>query len=515
VKERPTSKGTRKELIRILRERYGSSTKSEKGRILDEFVGLTGFHRKHAIQLLGRPLSLSGGRPHGRPRVYEEAVKEALIVLWEASDRICGKRLKLLIPILVGYLERHGHLNLAPPVRALVLSVCPATIDRMLAGIKVGADQRKPIPKGQALLIRRQIPVRTFADWGSPAPGFMEVDLVCHGGPTSEGAYIHSLVLTDIATGWTECIALVIRSADLIVKALDHVAALLPFPVGAIDVDNGSECMNQTLLDCCRGKGIQFTRARPFHKNDQAWVEQKNGALVRRLLGYERLEGMETARVLGRLYSAFRLYNNFFQPSFKLASRERQGARVTKHYHAPATPCERLLGGEGLPDSVKAELRQRALELDPIRLLAAIRRGQKQTKKLSSPGAEESHPPETADLEAFLQGLSSLWREPGPKPARRKYTWHKPREEWGPMGRRRSLNLQGAWPQIVEWLEAEPECSAAEILRRLQAKNPDLFPRSLLRSLMRWVKEWRIAEARRLVYGEPMEPAKVPASDEA
>lgn len=508
MKVRPTSKETRKELIRILRERYGTSTKSQKGRILDEFVGLTGFHRKHAIELLGRPPSTSIYKPHGRHRVYDEAVKEALIILWEASDRICGKRLKRLIPIMVGSLERHGHLKLAPPVRALILNVSPATIDRMLAPIKSGSAKGNALPKGQALLIRRQVPVRTFADWGEPAPGFMEADLVCHGGPTTEGPFIHSLVLTDIATGWTECMALPIRSADLIVKALDHVADLLPFPLRGIDVDNGSEFMNGTLLDYCRRKGIEFTRGRPFHKNDQAWVEQKNGALVRRLLGYGRLEGMATARVLGKLYKAFRLYINFFQPSFKLASKERQGARVTKHYLAPATPCERLLGGEGPSESVKEQLRQRALELDPLRLLAAIRRGQKHLKEISTQGAGATPPAETSDLEAFLQGLISLWKEPDPKPAKRKYTWHKPREEWGPMGRKRLACLEGAWPQVVAWLEAEPECCAAEILRRLQARDPDLFPQSLKRSVMRWVREWRIAEARRLVYGEPRESGK-------
>ena len=175
--------------------------------------------------------------------------------------------------------------------------------------------------------MRRCIPVRTFADWHDPAPGFVEADLVVHCGESMAGSFASTLVLTDIATGWTECVALLVREGSLIVDALDRLRSALPFPFLGIDTDNGSEFVNELLVTFCADHGIEFTRSRPYRKNDQAWVEQKNGSVVRRLVGHGRLEGLAAGEALARLYSASRLFVNFFQPSFKLADKERVGAR--------------------------------------------------------------------------------------------------------------------------------------------------------------------------------------------
>ena len=321
---------TRDELVAAIGERYARSGRAERGRILDEFMAVTGFHRKHAMRLLrsGRPGQPTGPRP-GR-RVYDDAVREALIVIWEASDRICGKRLRPLVPVLLEAMERHGHLQPAPEVRTGLLAMSAATIDRALRAVRGQAGGRTRRRAAPSAAVRRSVPVRTFADWGDPPPGFVEADLVAHSGPTAKGSFVQTLVLTDIATGWTECAPLLVREQRLLTEVLSEVRKLLPFALLGFDTDNDSVFMNETVRDYCKAAGIEFTRCRPYRKNDQAWVEQKNGAVVRRIVGYRRFEGLEAAAALARLYAAVRLFVNFFQPSFKLAEKTREGAKVTQ-----------------------------------------------------------------------------------------------------------------------------------------------------------------------------------------
>ena len=311
---RRISMATRDELVGAVSERYGRASRVERGRILDEFAAVTGLHRKHAMRLLrnGAPSRQSGSRP-GR-RVYDVAVRAALIVVWEASDRVCGKRLRPLVPLLIDAMERHGHLQLAPEVRGRLLAMSAATIDRALREVRGqagGGSRRRAAPSAG---VRRSVPVRTFADWNNPAPGFMEADLVAHSGPTAEGSFVQTLTLTDIATGWTECAPLLVREQTLLTEVLGEVRKRLPFPLLGFDTDNDSVFMNETVRDYCTATGIEFTRCRPYRKNDQAWVEQKNGAVVRRIAGYRRYVGLEAAATLGRLYGSVRLFVNFFHP---------------------------------------------------------------------------------------------------------------------------------------------------------------------------------------------------------
>src|SRR6202167_26359 len=186
----------------------------------------------------------------------------------------------------------------------------------------------------------------------------MKMDLVAHCGEANRGSYVNSLVLTDIASGWTEAAPLVVREGGLVVETLDRIRAGLPFALRALDVDNGSEFVNEALIQYCLTHGIELTRSRPYRKNDQAWIEQKNGAVVRKLLGYRRFEGLAAARAITRLYAASRLFVNFFQPSFKLASKQRDGARVSKRYHPPLTPYERLLHSDSITTAAKITLRE-------------------------------------------------------------------------------------------------------------------------------------------------------------
>jgi hypothetical protein len=204
--------------------------------------------------------------------------------MWEASDRVCGKRLKALLPILLPALERNGHLNLHQDIRSKVLSMSASTIDRLLRMPRSASRTRKPprvVPEP-----RRRIRMRTFADWNEPPPGSMEMDLVAHCGPVNRGSYVNSLVLTDIASGWTEAAPIVVREGSLVVETLERIREGLPFALRALDVDNGTELVNDRLIEYCLSRGIELTRSRPYRKNDQAWIEQKNRAIVRKLLGY-------------------------------------------------------------------------------------------------------------------------------------------------------------------------------------------------------------------------------------
>src|SRR5215211_7665151 len=350
---RRVSMATRDELVAAVIERYRKGRRAEKGRILDEFVAITGFHRKHAMRVLRGGAANRRSAPRPERRLYDEAVREALIVLWEASDRVCGKRLKALAPILVEAMERHGHLQLAPEVRTRLLAMSAATMDRALRAVRAQAGGGTRRRTAASSAIRRSIPVRTFADWGDPPPGFVEADLVAHSGPVASGAFVQTLVLTDIATGWTECAPLLVREQTLLVGVLTQLRRLLPFPLLGLDVDNDTVFMNETVRDYCQAEGIVLTRCRPYRKNDQAHIEQKNGAVVRRIVGSRRLEGMLAAKELARLYATTRLFVNAFQPSFKLAGKEREGARVRKRYHPPTTRCERLLAHPRTPEAVR------------------------------------------------------------------------------------------------------------------------------------------------------------------
>ena len=286
---RLVSIAARDELVAAIAERYKGSPHWEKTRILDEFVAVTGYHRKHAMRLLREGRTGKRSSPRLARRVYDEAVREALVVLWEASDRICGKRLKALLPVLIKGMERYGHLQLAAEVRAALLKVNAATIDRALRRVREqagGQPRRRAVPSA----VRRSIPVRTFSDWHDPAPGFFEADLVAHSGPKASGSFVQTLVLTDIATGWTECAPLLVREQGLLVEVLTEMREHLPFAVLGLDTDNDSVFMNETVQEYCALAGVEFTRCRPYRKNDQAWVEQKNGSVVRRMVGYRRFE---------------------------------------------------------------------------------------------------------------------------------------------------------------------------------------------------------------------------------
>ena len=488
----------RAELVRALRDRYQSGNKEEKVRILTEFVAVTGFHRKHAIRILNEVEEPSEpAERRGRPRLYDEAVRQALIVLWEASDRVCGQRLKPLLGVLLPAMERHKHIKLDPEVRTKLLKMGSATIDRLLRDTRAVAQPKRPartVP-----LIRQRIPVRTFADWKQPLPGSMEMDLVSHCGGNPAGSFVRTLVLTDIASGWTECAPLVVLEPTLIVETLERVKVGLPFPLKAIDTDNGGEFVNETLVQYCVDRSIEMTRSRPYHKNDQAWIEQKNGAVVRRMVGDLRFEGLAAAQSLGRLYTALRFFVNFFQPSFKLKAKTRNGSLIAKRYHSPQTPATRLLANEAVPEPVKAKLRDVATTLDPLRLLDEIRAMQHHLAMLADGERPNTPLRRDEDLTKFLASLATAWREGEVRPTHAQKA--RPPRYW----RTRPDPFETVWPEVCQRLEADPDMTGKDLFQQLCLDHPDRFAvengAGSLRTLQRRLQQWRAEAARQLVFG--------------
>ena len=213
--------GTRREITAAVVDRYRSAGRIGKGRILDELCAVTGWHRKHAVRALASHVGISPEARRQRSPTYDATIRDALVALWEASDRICGKRLKVMIPTLLPWLERHGRLKLDQAGRALVLGVSAATIDRLLVETKIAAAGGKRRRVGFYSAVRREVPIRTFNDWHDPPPGFCEVDVVAHGGTSVAGSFIQTLTMVDVATGWTECMPLVTRESGLVVRAME------------------------------------------------------------------------------------------------------------------------------------------------------------------------------------------------------------------------------------------------------------------------------------------------------
>ena len=377
------------------------------------------------------------------------------------------------MPTLVEAMERHGHMRLGPQIRASVLAMSASTIDRSLRQVREQASGSKRRRTAAPSSVRKSIPVRTFSDWDDPPPGFVEADLVAHCGPVANGSFVQTLTVTDIATGWTECAPLLYREQTLLREVLGQVRRRLPFELLGFDTDNDSVFVNETVRDYCRDSGIVFTRCRPWHKNDQAFVGQKNGAIVRRIVGYRRLEGLEAAAALSRLYTTTRLFVNFFQPSFKLASKRRDGARVSKRYHPPATPCQRLLADPRTPQQVRDRVAELSARLDPIRLLRQMRVRQQSIVDIVDQPVAAPSDPTVPPLEQFLAGLRVAWREgearptaiPVAKPKRGRRRPEDYRE--GKLFLRDSKN----GPRTV-WLSA----AAREVLERLLRKNAWVFP---------------------------------------
>ena len=352
----------RREYLARMRERYETADRAAKSRLLNEVCEVTGYHRKAAIRLLRRP-AVRRRHSRGRPVRYGPMVVGTLRRIWEAAGYPWSLRLQALLPTWLPWAMRRW--KISRDVAAKLRTMSPRQMDRCLRPFKSELRKRQYGRTKPGTLLKHQIPLKTDR-WDVQVPGFTEIDLVAHSGDRAEGDFVHSLNVTDIHTTWVETRAVMGKSQHHVQEALEHLRQALPFRLQGIDSDNGSEFINHHLRGYCAMHAIQFTRGRPYKKDDNAHIEQKNWTHVRKLLGYVRYDSAAALTAINALYEELRLLQNLFLPSVKLVEKRRVGARLQRHYDAPRTPLERVAMCADV-DRIKLRALQRlAAELDPI-----------------------------------------------------------------------------------------------------------------------------------------------------
>jgi len=356
--------------LRSLKYRYRQANRTERSAILDEFVQTSGYHRKYAIAMLrGRHRLHRGPIRRPRARYYQAEDRAAVLQIAEWFDEISSRRLRAAMDATLTDLRDRQHLRVSEACFARLQVMSVSTLERIRAQVrpKRGAGRGRALTKPGTLL-KRQIPIRTFADWDETRPGFVEVDLVAHCGEDASGDFAQTLDVTDVLTGWTELQAVPNKAQIHVFAALQTIRAQLPVPLLGIDSDNGAEFINQELMRYCDQERLTFTRGRVGRKNDNPFVEQKNWSVVRRIAGYDRYDTPRQVRLLNQIYTIYRLYVNFFLPVMKQIEKVRDGSRVRKIFDAPQTPYARLLASPEVAEADQARLRQIYATLDVVQL---------------------------------------------------------------------------------------------------------------------------------------------------
>jgi hypothetical protein len=398
---------TKKKICARLFRRYQKASKKDKGKILQEYAQLLGYNRDYLALLLANwgktRYALSGGKAlkyiakppvkthrkalggtkTGRPQRYHKACVQALQNIWEFFDFQCGKLLAPLIRGMIEWLVIEFQLN--PHITRLLMQISPATIDRKLKKYKKLYRLKSRSTTKRGTLLKNQIPIRVRFKPQERTPGFFEADTVSHCGLRASGPFCQSLVLTDVGSGWTEPGALVNSAHRWVKEHIVHIHKNLPFPLLGIDSDNGGEFINHQLLDWCIHNTIKFTRTRSYHKNDNCFVEQKNGDVVRKTVGYARFEGEEAHKALADVYQALSPLLNYWYPTLQLVAKERLPSGRYKKIYAknPKTPYQRLLESADVSEESKAELRSRRALQNPIALKHALNEARQKLLKLS------------------------------------------------------------------------------------------------------------------------------------
>lgn len=366
---------TKAEILEHYRRRYKKLTKKEKGKLLDEFCELTKYDRKHAIKLLGRKKEKHKKIP-GKKIDYDDSVVEIIKKIWLATGQLCSKRLVEALPLwLPHYKNTFG--NLSEDIKDKVLTISAATIDRKLAKTRAKYAKGKSGTKPGSLL-KVHIPIKTD-QWNTTEPGFVEADTVAHCGGSLTGDFVWSITLTDIFSGWTENRAIWGKGAKDVIEQIKDVEESIYFDIKGFDCDNGSEFLNWHLWryfsDVKRTQPVQFTRSRPYHKDDNAHVEQKNWTHVRQLLGYDRFDNPKVLSYINDLYkNDWSLFQNYFLPSMKLVEKQRINSKIVKKHGKPSTPYQKLLNSDNISNELKKKLTNRYNGINPFHLKRSIER---------------------------------------------------------------------------------------------------------------------------------------------
>jgi len=381
----------RRAISESLAEKFrGSRTREQRSRILDQAVEMTQYTRRYAAWVLrnlgkkrlvrtseGEYVRLVIGRhnkrrPCKRPRKYDQAVLEVLLLIWESFDYMCGKRLVAILPNVLKAYDRHEGWSEKEGVREKLCSISAATIDRLLAAERAkrrlkGITHTKPTSA-----LKGRIPIVISSEVSREQPGMFQMDLVGHDGGNPNGQFAFSQNAVEVYSGWVEPRILLNKAQSWVKKAAQSIQELSPVAVKGFHTDNDSAFINEPLQSWCAEAGIQFSRGRPYHSNDTCYVEQKNYNIVRQALGYARYETEEEVELIARLYEKLRLLINFFYPSVKLLKKQRHGAHIRKSYDNPRTPAQRLLDCPEVSAEAKAQLHRQIRLLDPFQLKAEI-----------------------------------------------------------------------------------------------------------------------------------------------
>lgn len=369
------SKISKREYLIEVKKKYWKSTKKRKSQLLDDFCAFTGYHRKYATGLLTKPLPKKWKRYKPRIKYYDQSVIDALKVIRDALDGICAERVHPQIPDMLEKLSDCGEITVSEEVKNKLLKISLGLVKEIFRKEKTRSTIRIGGTTRPGSLLKHQIAVR-YGRWDEMIPGWCETDTVAHCGETIAGRYISSLDLVDICSGWSEQCAIINKGEGAVTEAMDGIKQRLPFKLLGLDPDNGAEFINHSLFNYCQKNEINLTRSRPYHKNDNAHIEQKNWTAIRQLVGYSRFETKEQLHIINDLYAnEWRLYLNFFQPTMKLKEKvkDTQTGRTKKKYYEAKTPYQRLIEHPDILEEQKDMLRSVYKTLNPVKLRRQIK----------------------------------------------------------------------------------------------------------------------------------------------
>jgi hypothetical protein len=385
----------RKQYLADIEKEYERADEGGRTRLLDEAQKRTGYHRKYLIRVLNRTAKPKAAERRKRRRraEYGAAVTTALVTMWDIFEQPCGQRLAAILKAQLDRLRRLGEVQCSDLVAEQLKQISASTIDRLLRREKrVRLLRRNRNPNVQRLIYQK-VPVKVAADWDTDEIGNLQVDFVPHCGRSTGGDYIHTLSGVDIATNWWEGQAIPVRSQQATREGLNQMRPRFPFRMRELHSDNDSALVNDLLLAWCRQARIRMSRSRPYKKNDNAWIEQKNWTHVRKVVGYRRYDTLGELRLLNQIYAVLRLYKNFFLPTIKLQSKTRVGGRIQRRYDKPLTPYERLMKSRQIDRQTKEELRSVYESLNPAELHRQLTALRQQLDQISAAKGELARKP--------------------------------------------------------------------------------------------------------------------------
>jgi len=378
----------RRQYLDEVGKEYQRAGEKGRGRLLDEAEKRTGLNRKYLIRILNHPPGQRLRKRRRRRAEYGAAVVTALVEVWDIFEQPCGQRMVAVLRSEVDHLRRLGELRCRDAVAGQLHQISASTMDRLLRREKRVRQLRRNRNPNVQRLIYQKVPVKVAADWDTREIGNVQVDFVAHCGRSAGGDYMHTISAVDIATNWWEGQAIAVRSQQATKEGLSQIQPRFPFRIRELHPDNDSALVNDLLWDWTQQQRIRLSRSRPYKKNDNAWVEQKNWTHVRKVVGYRRFDTTSELRVLNEIYSVLRLYKNFCLPTLRLKSKTRAGGRIQRVYDQPRTPYERVMASRQVDRATKQKLRSTYEALNPAALCRRLTELRQQLEAISAGKSE-------------------------------------------------------------------------------------------------------------------------------